>query len=259
MRRSVGVASRAGSGLAVPQSVAERAGARLGGVNPVAAAILTAMTGFVLLVAVMGSLGALLIHVLLPAGVQAWDERAVLWLAERRSTTWSNLSVVGSGMADKLTVVVLASLFLVVLSIKRMWRPAAVLVLSVVLELTVYIAATELIHRRRPAVHFPEDLRIDASFPSGHTAAAFTLYFSIALAVPFLTPRRSWRTLAWTLAAVAPVIVALARIYRGMHHPTDTIAGYLMGIGCVAVALFATSVGEVVARQPATPGETRQA
>ena len=96
------------------------------GVNPVAAAILTAMTGFVLLVAVMGSLGTLLIHVLLPAGVQAWDERAVLWLAERRSNTWSNLSVLGSGMADKLTVVVLASLFLVVLSIRRMWRPAAV-------------------------------------------------------------------------------------------------------------------------------------
>ena len=47
------------------------------------------------------------------------------------------------------------------------------------------------------------------------------------------------RRVVWSAVVVVPIVVALCRIYRGMHHPTDALAGCLMGIGCVAVALLA--------------------
>jgi hypothetical protein len=48
-----------------------------------------------------------------------------------------------------------------------------------------------------------------------------------------------------------------------MHHPTDVMAGYLMGIGSVTVAVFAVRVASVVATRhgiacrPATVRNTR--
>jgi membrane-associated phospholipid phosphatase len=120
-------------------------------------------------------------------------------------------------------------------------------VFSVVAEVTIYLMVTTVIRRHRPPVHWLDKLRPYASFPSGHTAAAFALYCSIAIVVTMFTANRGWRIAAWALAGIAPVVVAVARLYRGMHHPTDVVAGYLMGAGCVAIAVLAVRVGGVVA------------
>jgi undecaprenyl-diphosphatase len=36
-----------------------------------------------------------------------------------------------------------------------------------------------------------------------------------------------------------PLLVALSRMYRGMHHPTDVAAGALWGVGSILVAIMA--------------------
>jgi hypothetical protein len=38
---------------------------------------------------------------------------------------------------------------------------------------------------------------------------------------------------AWVLAFVLPVVVAVSRLYRGMHHLTDVLASVVLGIGAV--------------------------
>lgn len=59
----------------------------------------------------------------------------------------------------------------------------------------------------------------DPSFPSGHTTAAFAMLTPWMLAEPMLIP------------ALLPVGigVALSRIYFGLHFPSDTVAGALLG------------------------------
>jgi undecaprenyl-diphosphatase len=48
--------------------------------------------------------------------------------------------------------------------------------------------------------------------------------------------RAGWlRGLAVTLAVLVPVCVAFARMYRGMHYPTDTMAGALLSIAWLTV------------------------
>ena len=61
------------------------------------------------------------------------------------------------------------------------------------------------------------------SFPSGHTAIAFTLAASLSLAYP-----------EWYVAAPAftwAVLTSLARPWLGMHYPSDLAVGALIGGG----------------------------
>ena len=55
----------------------------------------------------------------------------------------------------------------------------------------------------------------------------------------------------WTIALAIPPFVALARMYRGMHHPLDTLAGVAIGMGSPAllVALFAARAAGYAARE----------
>ena len=41
------------------------------------------------------------------------------------------------------------------------------------------------------------------------------------------------------VAAVVVSMVGFARVYRGLHHPTDVLFGALLGLACLAVAAMA--------------------
>ena len=54
---------------------------------------------------------------------------------------------------------------------------------------------------------------------------------------------------AWTLAIALPVLVAVSRMYRGMHHPFDVLGGALVGLGTLAIVVFACRAAQAAARQ----------
>ena len=75
-----------------------------------------------------------------------------------------------------------------------------------------------------------ESLPPTSSFPSGHTAASLALYGALAI-IAVREARAGWlRGVAVTLAVLVPICVAFARMYRGMHYPTDTMGGALLAI-----------------------------
>lgn len=59
-----------------------------------------------------------------------------------------------------------------------------------------------------------------ASFPSGHAITAFALAFALASLAP------KWRVAIWAYA----VIIAMTRLVLLAHHPSDVLAGALVGI-----------------------------
>jgi undecaprenyl-diphosphatase len=91
-----------------------------------------------------------------------------------------------------------------------------------------------------------------SSFPSGHTAATLVLYGAIAIFVSATVRTLVWRALAWLAAALFPVVVGFSRVYRGFHHPTDVIFGYLLGAAVLWVAFLAAR------RWGAAPAEVRR-
>lgn len=81
-----------------------------------------------------------------------------------------------------------------------------------------------LIGRVRPFAFRP-DLSLlvpppgDASFPSGHTAAAFAVVFALKTAGSPL----------WLPALALAVVTAFSRLYLYVHWPTDVLGGALLG------------------------------
>jgi YegS/Rv2252/BmrU family lipid kinase len=111
------------------------------------------------------------------------------------------------------------------------WREPLYVVFSVSLELVVFLVTTLAVHRPRPAVPELDVSPPTSSFPSGHTAAAVALYGAVAL----LIYQRTGRNTSWLLLLM-PAAVGVARLYRGMHHPSDVVAGALLGAACIWAA-----------------------
>jgi membrane-associated phospholipid phosphatase len=54
----------------------------------------------------------------------------------------------------------------------------------------------------------------------------------------------------WAVAVLIPVVVALSRMYRGMHHPLDVAGGLIIGIGAIAALVFACRAAGAAGRAP---------
>jgi membrane-associated phospholipid phosphatase len=116
-----------------------------------------------------------------------------------------------------------------------------------------FLVTTLVVHRPRPHVVKLDHSPPTSSFPSGHTAAALTLYGALALLIYLHTRRRS----AWLLLLM-PAAVGMARLYRGMHHPSDVLAGLLLGTLAITAAYRAVlkpaADAPATARRPAVGG-----
>lgn len=89
--------------------------------------------------------------------------------------------------------------------------------------------------RQRPYEKYPDKIHpIDAedspSFPSGHTAAAFSLATSLSITYP------KWYVIAPSAAWACGV--GLARINQGVHYPSDVLTGAAIGVGCAFVNVY---------------------
>jgi membrane-associated phospholipid phosphatase len=223
-----------------PGGMAERFSQRLETERPVLVFLAALLLGYAALVGVMVAMGFLLTKVLLPiGGFAAWDEGINDWLAEHRNPTLEHLSWIGSTLAGGLVIPVVVGALLVVFLARHNWRLAAFTLFVISVESGAYRVTTLFVHRDRPTVHRLESLPVDASFPSGHTAASLALYGGLLLLLMTRVRRLSVTVVATVLIVAIPLFVAWARMYRGMHHFTDSVAGVLLGLGALSVAVFA--------------------
>ena len=121
---------------------------------------------------------------------------------------------------------------LVMLAVKKTRRIGITASISLILStLAVNVIIKPLAARTRPFDEF-KSLSIlvsppaDYSFPSGHSAAAFSVAFVIFLCMPkkYGIP-----------AVITASLIAFSRLYIGVHYPSDVVIGTL--IGCAAALL----------------------
>ncbi|MDP1655913.1 MAG: phosphatase PAP2 family protein [Hylemonella sp.] len=169
---------------------------------------------------------------------QPWDRALLLWVNQ----TWASplldvlmrgLTYLGSAYAVAVVIVVMGW------RMRRRqfgWRAVAVVCLCLALVYGVvagaYNALKYEVLRPRPFAALGAELRVSAdevqairansSFPSGHAANAFMLATLLTALL-----RRGLRPLWYGLAS----LVALSRVYLGLHYPGDVLAGAALGAG----------------------------
>jgi membrane-associated phospholipid phosphatase len=241
-----------------PGGSGERFSRRIGADRPVRVFLAAVLFGFIALVGIMVASGLVLTKLLLPiGGFAAWDEGVSQWLADHRSVNLEHLSWVGSTLAGGVAIPVVIGAFLILFLALRHWRLAAFVLFVICVESGAYRMTTVFVHRDRPAVHRLESLPVDASFPSGHTAAALALYGGLLLLLMSRVRRRAVIAVAAPLVVAIPLFVAWSRMYRGMHHLTDSVAGVLLGLGALLVIVFAArAAGAAAEHRAIRTGET---
>lgn len=117
----------------------------------------------------------------------------------------------------------------------RWWWFAVVPPLAVALQALVFMTSALVVGRGRPEVEKLDDSPPTSGFPSGHTGASTAFYVTLALLVQRIN-NPVLRVIATVVCLAVPVLVAYARLYRGMHHLSDVIVGALNGLICAYLA-----------------------
>ena len=168
------------------------------------------------------------------------------WFAAHRTpglTRWSEVfSTLGATQAILIVAIATCVVFL---AVTRHWRPVAFIAALMLGELAVFLVAAAVVKRPRPTVTQLDQHLPTSAYPSGHEAATCCLYIAIAILV--IGHARGWWRWLFLIPAIAmPVLVALSRLYRGEHHPTDLLGSLLFaGLWLTATtALIKPNAGE---------------
>jgi membrane-associated phospholipid phosphatase len=184
--------------------------------------------------------------------VQAWDSAAMAFGEGVRCEPLTAFFVVTSAWWVKWPLFALVGGFCDACERRRLPCAMSAALCAAASAGLVVTLVKEAVDRARPAVanHWLDPIGAipdSASFPSGHSATAF----ATAVAVGLVYPRLRVPLLA--LAA----LVALSRVYLGMHYATDVLVGSALGaaMGLAAGSLVLRVAGRPTERgpRPATP------
>jgi undecaprenyl-diphosphatase len=148
----------------------------------------------------------------------SWDRHLEHWIVGLR-VGWLDWFFIGLSRIGTLGLVWVA----IALVLALLWRRPSVF-LAVVVADALADGLAELgkaiIQRHRPFEHELGPPMSSWSFPSGHSATSF----ACATVLSAFAPR--WRVPFFLLAT----LIALSRLYNGVHYPTDVVAGAVLGV-----------------------------
>lgn len=125
------------------------------------------------------------------------------------------------------------------LASRRRWLALLLLAAMVPAGMLANSALKMLVERPRPALLASVGSH-GFAYPSGHTAA-ITLFCGYLVVLSFRrTTRWSWRAAAVAAAMVVVGMVALSRVYLGVHRPSDVLAAVLLGVAWLGLCLWCT-------------------
>jgi undecaprenyl-diphosphatase len=219
--------------------------------NPATAVASRVIGGYLIVCLLLTVMGLIVTHQL--GALTRWDRDVARWFSENRTIGMNDWTAYVTRVADTFGIlIVLLAAVIILLLLQRRWE-ALSLALALGLELLAFLAVNYLIGRPRPEVVRLGSLPSTSSFPSGHTAAMAALYGGLAVIMSAELRSRVLGMCGQIVALLTTAMVGAGRVYRGMHYPSDVVAGALLGFAVLGVALLAVRAGQAAAARREQP------
>ncbi|MBA3430098.1 MAG: bifunctional DedA family/phosphatase PAP2 family protein [Actinobacteria bacterium] len=197
--------------------------------------------GLALAVGGAGIFGTVLHDVLGREELSLFDRPIVRWFIAHRdpvlNTTMEVITFLGGSLAVSVT---LSAAALITFWRTRQKRWVVFFVATMLGGLLLDDFVKGIVDRPRPAMAQLVEVS-GSSFPSGHSTAIAAACTALAYV---LTRRRGWKgsVTVWAIAVFVALLVALSRVYLGVHWPTDVLGGLALGSFWTAATATAATV-----------------
>ncbi len=171
--------------------------------------------------------------------VQAFDEGILKWVETLRTPFLNSMMLDITALGGLALTVVLGLLAVAIFLLAK--DPAAAIHLMITSSGGFYISmwTKSLISRPRPSI-IPQLIHASGfSYPSGHSITSAAIYLTMAILACRHFQTLSTRISLLILAGIMIALISFSRIYLGVHYPSDTMSGALLGL---AWALFMASL-----------------
>jgi undecaprenyl-diphosphatase len=157
------------------------------------------------------------------------------WFIVHRTHSMDIAALVITDLGSPVAAVTLA----VLIGARVSWRartahPVVVMVATVGAAWAVSTTMKLLVGRARPPIQTQQVLETNYSFPSGHVTSTSAVV-GITVAVLAIGRSRWVRAMLAALAALLITLVAITRLYLGVHWLTDIVAGAILGTTCAII------------------------
>jgi len=150
------------------------------------------------------------------------------------TTVMQGISFLGSGL-----FLTIATAVVIIWFASRKWgREAKLMAATMIGASTLNVTLKLAFKRARPAPFFDLLPPNSYSFPSGHALTSACFYGAFAAIITARIRSRRARVLVWIACTTIFLLIGLSRIYLGVHHTTDVIAGFAAALIWILVVRF---------------------
>ncbi len=163
---------------------------------------------------------------MLEGDTRRFDETVRNFIHEFASPFLTTVMQSASFLGSTLFLTVFGVMIVVALYLRK-HRHGAILFTITTVGASVLLVTLKLAFRRvRPEPFFDTILPSSYSFPSGHSLASFCFYGALAVILTDRTDKLWQQIIVWLGAITMILLIGISRIYLGVHHPSDVVAGY---------------------------------
>lgn len=167
------------------------------------------------------------------------DHAVLAWMVNHRSAGLTSVAIAVTNAGSPAATGAIASVAAAVLW-RRTGSPRPAILILVTLSVAGAISTLSkmIIGAHRPTQSCQLIVETDASFPSGHVTGTLALLGALSVVISQHSRRAAHGALI-VLTATVTALVALTRLYLGVHWVTDIVGALLLGAAAVVVAHLA--------------------
>lgn len=144
---------------------------------------------------------------------------------------WTSITVIGNTVIILAITLILSAIFFYY----KKWKIEAYFLLASFVAMGVASTALKYVYQRpRPSIEWLIDT-IGYSFPSWHTVSTMMIAGAVVIVIQQRMKQGLAKLVLQAGLIVLAMLVAISRIYIGVHYPTDIIGGWLLALTLLQV------------------------